>query len=302
MGTELGRYEKPLSVREKKRLAELEQVIQDNFLGFVAVGQALAEINEQRLYRTESGRTFEDYCKQLWDMNVRHAYRLIESAKVVEQIAEYQNVTHGTQNDTQVAEIILPQNERQARELARLDPEDQRTVWFGLVEAAREQGGSGRPARITAGAVKKAVKAFKGEQFGTVVKRIQTAMRENRTDFASEEFNLTFSAFLAQVDIERNAGWRHTSRKTCHKHIMTLADLVAEAGPAALETGCALELSDREKLREGGFRIFRMNPRSMLIEEWRRADQWAVHTEHESPAEMSEAFKELMLDHRNLRG
>lgn len=295
---ELEKYEQPLRPAEERRLAELEQIIQDNFLGFVAVGQALAEINEQRLYRTESGRTFEDYCTQLWDMNVRHAYRLIESARVVEQIAEYQNVTHGTQNDTQPIEIILPQNERQARELARLDPEDRRTVWLGLVQAAQEQGG----ARITAGAVKKAVKAFKGEQFDKVIKGIQAAIREHRSDFVSEEFDLALKSFATQIDIERRKNWRETSRKAVFKHLLELTRLVGEAGPGVEETACAMELDDREKLKAGGFRIFRINAKITAIEEWIRNDQWAVHSAHETPAVMNKVFKALMAENTNLRG
>ena len=294
---ELEKYEQPLMPAEERRLAELEQIIQDNFLGFVAVGQALAEINEQRLYRTESGRTFEDYCTQLWDMNVRHAYRLIESARVVEQIAEYQNVTHGTQNDTQPIEIILPQNERQARELARLDPEDRRTVWLGLVQAAQEQGG----ARITAGAVKKAVKAFKGEQFDKVIKGIQAAIREHRSDFVSEEFDLALKSFATQIDIERRKNWRETSRKAVFKHLLELTRLVGEAGPGVEETACAMELDDREKLKAGGFRIFRMNARAGAIEEWQRNNMWTVHSTHDSPAAMATVYRELMLDHSHLR-
>ena len=63
-----------------------------------------------------------------------------------------------------------------------------------------------------------------------------------------------------------------------------------------------MDLSDREKLSRAGFKIFRVNARALLIEMWVRNDQWAVHTEFESPAELNEAFKQMMLDHTNLRG
>lgn len=289
--------ERPLSAREEKRLAELEQVIRDNFRGFVAVGQALAEIRESRLYR-ETHSLFEDYCRDLWDMSHQRAFQLEAAAKVIDNLA----TIVATSNDGAEVEI-LPTNEAQARELTRLQPEEQVKVWSGLVQEAKAQSfGNKAQVKITAQAVKKAVLGYKGKELGVAINRTNREARKNQTDYASEDFTQAFNAFLTQVDIERNAGWRYTSRKTCHKHIMTIAELLAEAGPAALETGCAMELSDREKLRDGGFRIFRMNPKAILIEEWLRADQWAAHTEHESPAAMSEAFKELMKDHRNLRG
>lgn len=289
--------EMPLSAREEKRLAELEQVIKDNFMGFVAVGQALAEIRELRLYR-ETHSTFEDYCRDLWDMSYQRAFQLESAAKVIENFSTIVEKT-----DDGIIIEILPANEAQARELARLQPEEQVKVWSGLIQEAKAQSAErGKDLKITAHAVKKAVLGYKGKKLEVAIDQATREVRKNQTDYASDDFTQAFSAFLTQVDIERNAGWQHTSRKTCHKHIMTIAELVAEAGPAVLETGCAMELSDREKLRDGGFRIFRMNPKAILIEEWLRADQWAVHTEHESPVAMSEAFKELMKDHRNLRG
>ena len=47
---------------EVARLAELELVIERGQKAFVAVGNALAEIRDQRLYR-ETHATFEAYCK-----------------------------------------------------------------------------------------------------------------------------------------------------------------------------------------------------------------------------------------------
>jgi hypothetical protein len=55
-------------------------------------------------------------------MERRNAYRLMDAAQVVE------NVSHGTQ--------ILPTNERQARPLASLPPEQQVQVWQQVVETA----------------------------------------------------------------------------------------------------------------------------------------------------------------------
>ena len=60
----------------------------------------------------ETHKTFEDYCRDRWDMQRRYAYYMIDAASVIE------NVNHGSQ-------AILPTSERQARPLTKLEPEQQ---------------------------------------------------------------------------------------------------------------------------------------------------------------------------------
>ena len=50
--------EKPLTPAEQNRLSALETIIRENFLAYVAVGNAILEIRESRLYRTDGGRTW----------------------------------------------------------------------------------------------------------------------------------------------------------------------------------------------------------------------------------------------------
>lgn len=294
MTTDMTIYEKPLTVKEEKRLAELEQIIRDNFMGFVMVGKALAEIRNSSLYRT-THNTFEDYCKDLWDMQRAHAYRLIDSSKVIENLSPI-----GDKTDIPAIDI-LPANEAQARELARLEPDEQRQVWHDLVQQSYLQREDDKLPKITALAVKKAVLKFKGKKLEVQINQSTREAHQNRTDFASEEFTATFMAFLEQIDIERQANWRNTSRKTVYKHLSTLLEAVADAGATKMDPGCAMQLSDREKLKKAGFRIFRMDPKSLLIEEWKKDDSWTVHSSHENPTEMSGAFKELLTNHNNLR-
>ncbi|MGC4964091.1 hypothetical protein [Gordonia sp. DT101] len=59
------------------------------------------------LYRDDYA-TFEDYCRERWDMPRQHAYRLIESTAVCHQL-----VTLGAP---------VPSTESQARELVGLEP------------------------------------------------------------------------------------------------------------------------------------------------------------------------------------
>ncbi len=282
----------PLSAREKMRLAELEGVIRENFMGFVAVGLALAEIRERRLYRTEQGRTFDAYCREIWEMQRMYAHRLISAAKTVE------NVSNWIQNNPQLPEITLPQNEAQARELARLDSEEQCRVWLKVVEEAKE----GKP--ITARRIRNTIKERHGELFEKAKREIERRSDGTRKNGIrrSKEMRQVWWAFWEQVDRERLANWRHTSRRALFDDIRRLLELVGCANQDELEeAGCAMELADREKLRQAGFRIFRMQPARLLIEEWQGRDDWAVVEECDTPQHLSNRFRALLLDHHHLR-
>ncbi len=82
---------------------------------------ALVEIRDSRLYR-ESYATFEEYCRDRWEIHRRHAYRLIDSATVVKQL---ECVQLGTK----------PKNESQVRPLTKLvSPEAQQEAWETAVD------------------------------------------------------------------------------------------------------------------------------------------------------------------------
>jgi hypothetical protein len=61
------------------RLAELETVIEHGRATFSEVGHALMEIRDSRLYRV-THKTFEDYCRERWDMGRAYANRLIAAS------------------------------------------------------------------------------------------------------------------------------------------------------------------------------------------------------------------------------
>ncbi|MDQ3665403.1 MAG: phage N-6-adenine-methyltransferase [Acidobacteriota bacterium] len=124
----------PLSGTEKGSLERCEQVIARGVTTFFEVGAALTEIRDSRLYRCEYP-TFESYCRERWDMGRAHAYRLIESAGVVENLSP-------------IGDGILPANEAQARELIPYEPEIQKAVWQ-IVTNTLPKG-----AKLTAGHVR----------------------------------------------------------------------------------------------------------------------------------------------------
>jgi hypothetical protein len=75
-----------LSPDEVLSLEHYEQIIAQGIKTFVQVGQALLTIREHRLYR-ESYTTFEDYCRQRWDLSRPYAYQLIEASQVVNRVS-----------------------------------------------------------------------------------------------------------------------------------------------------------------------------------------------------------------------
>lgn len=131
MGTEL-------TTQEQGRFQQLEVVIEEGLKTFVEVGNALLEIRDSRLYRQEF-RTFEDYCRDRWGMARSTAYQYIDAAATVE------NVRHGGHQ--------IPTNERQARPLTKLEPEQQQEAWQRAVETAPN-------GRVTGAHVEKVVKDY----------------------------------------------------------------------------------------------------------------------------------------------
>jgi hypothetical protein len=104
--------------KDKQELERLEGVIRKNFGAFYEVGRALIEIRDNELYLMKEGgkyQTFEAYCKGAWDMSKGHAYRLIDSANVIDAVSPIGD--------------IKPTTESQARPLARLDPDQQCEAW-----------------------------------------------------------------------------------------------------------------------------------------------------------------------------
>lgn len=103
-----------LTKGETDRLTALESVIQRSRAAFLEVGAALLEIRDAKLYRSVSG-TFEEYCRDRWEIGKSHAYRLIEAAET------FGNVPQGCQ----------PETEREARQQidAQKDAGDRGPAW-----------------------------------------------------------------------------------------------------------------------------------------------------------------------------
>jgi hypothetical protein len=115
----------PLTASERAELAALEEVIEAGQQSFVQVGLALASIRDGKLYR-ETHSTFEEYVKERFHVQRRRAYQLMDAAVVAG------NVYHGTQD--------APLNERQARALGKVKPDQQAAVLDKAKSSAKAEG------------------------------------------------------------------------------------------------------------------------------------------------------------------
>lgn len=109
---------------------------------FYLAGSSLAELRARRLYRSTHS-SFEKYCQDRFGMKRRHPYRLIDAAKVVDNILKVCPI--GTQNnrDANLPTQILPTSERQVRPLTKLSANEQRQVWARAIEVAGNKAPSG---------------------------------------------------------------------------------------------------------------------------------------------------------------
>ena len=107
----------------ENRLARLETIIENHRRQFYSSGRALKQIRDERLYRDLLFDNFDAYVRQRWDMHRSHAYRLIQAAAVVDNLLPIGD------------DGIVPQNESQARVLARLSKNDQRRLWRGFISS-----------------------------------------------------------------------------------------------------------------------------------------------------------------------
>jgi hypothetical protein len=115
----------PLTSDERERLEQCDRIIAAGLHSSFEVGQALAIVHDEGLYR-EDYRTFEIYCRKRWQMGRAHAYRLIDAAKVAGQLLCLTN-------------IPPPICERQIRPLVGLEAQKIAKAWAMAVSFAGGQ-------------------------------------------------------------------------------------------------------------------------------------------------------------------
>lgn len=232
-----GSLEPPLSVREQKRLSELEAQVTDGILAFVDAGNALREIHEKEMFRGTHKR-FDFYVKDMWDMDRVYAYRLIDAVNVLDNIQnalpeiEYdvsnwrqdESVANWQQDLTSedIKQIkFLPQNEAQARALSKYkdDPEKQIEIWK---EALRTM----KNGRMTASHIRATAQRLIDKRVKKAASRTRKGIRKVKM---SEGFRAAFDALLEEISTAIELDWAFTSQGEVTKHLTALLETVADA-------------------------------------------------------------------------
>jgi hypothetical protein len=203
-----------LSVVEKSRIEVLEDKVKTGLRTFYEVGSALMEIREGRLYRAKY-KTFEEYCREKWDIVASRARQLIASAETYENIKSVTKVT--------------PLTERQTRPLVSLTPGEQREVWGRVIESTP-------PEEITARVVEREIERL----FPPISKVVEEKpkveeKRPKRVDLyenirsgpklISEEFKAAYDVIRTVLFNEKETGWKTTSKDLAADYIYGLLNM-----------------------------------------------------------------------------
>jgi len=289
--------EKPLTPAEQDRLGELEAVIRENLKAWYAVGMAMIEIREKRLYRNDNGRTWEGYCREIFDMSHQHADRQIAAARVIENLTPI-----GVKDDGQPDWELLPANEAQARELAPLKPEEQQRVWQALIEGRKIEEDE---SKITAKEVKLMVKTIKGNDLAKAIARAVNGVKPRKKvdpNRESESFQMAWVELMDQVEKEGRQGWKSTAREVVFSSLVRLAEVVGNgSGPWLHDKKITLRQQNREKLFSAGWVLLRKGASGLSIEQMGEDGSWLLYGEYEDEAQCEEAFQDVLLESNTIQ-
>ncbi len=101
---------------------EIDSAIEDGARAFVRLGNALAQIRDERYYKEAGYSRFEDYTQEKWEFTRVRAYQLIDAARVYEYLSESFDNKH------------LPRGESAIRKMGRLSKEQCIDIWRKALE------------------------------------------------------------------------------------------------------------------------------------------------------------------------
>lgn len=119
--------ETELTKSEQSELARLCKVVDEGLSSFLAVGTALKQISEGKLYRA-THETFETFVKERWGITGSRAYQLIDAARVSKEIS---TVVEETGIDIEL------KTEAQLRELNQIGTEALPEVLEDIIEECK---------------------------------------------------------------------------------------------------------------------------------------------------------------------
>jgi hypothetical protein len=119
------------SERDRPLFEQLKQIAHQGKVVFYRTALALRTIRDRRLYRLDGYTSFEAFTRSEFDLSRPQAYRLIDAAITIEDLMPSKMSPTGDI----LPETPLP-NERQARELSGLEPEEKRSTWTEALDTA----------------------------------------------------------------------------------------------------------------------------------------------------------------------
>lgn len=189
----------PLTDAERLEFERMEKRISAGLAMFAAVGDALREIRDRRLYR-EHYDNFESYCQDRWEFTRERARQLIAAATVASNLV--------------AAGHEPPANERQARPLAGLAPEAQAEAWEKANEAT-----DGQPTAADVAAVAPPeLKSLPAEEQLAAIRGEEEAIEEEHAGLERRR--------ARDADLKRLASVRHHLRNALrHLQPVTMVDV-----------------------------------------------------------------------------
>jgi hypothetical protein len=148
------------SAVEENEFQQCEAIIREERAQFVRVGEALARIRDNQLYKNEY-HSFEVYCRERWGFGHTQVWRYIAAAEVHKSLSA-------------IPGIPTPESEAQARPLTRLPAELVQQAWLNALSWS---GDSHVPVQLIKRAVKQALKAERPNLAAEPVNRRQQRRR-----------------------------------------------------------------------------------------------------------------------------
>ena len=124
-----------LNSAEQEQLNLCETIIEKGYNTFIEVGNALFEIRNNKVYR-EKHSTFEEYCREKWQIKRQRAYELMDAASIVNTLSE---ISDKKSDDFKISPSINIR-ESHAVALGKIPEELRNIVWKKAVDDQKESG------------------------------------------------------------------------------------------------------------------------------------------------------------------
>lgn len=205
----------PLTKAEADLREEQEEIIKKEIGSFVRLGLALAKIRDARLYKS-THKQWSLYLKDVLDIARQTADQRISAAKVVEnlkaiteeKVAAMAATFEAASQPGMETTILLPMNERQARPLTVLPPDEQRAAWLLALEKSKDTG------KITASQVKRAVSHYRGTAVVEKAKRRRkAAANSNEGEKLSPIIAELFEKLIDAIGDEIKSRWATSDKE-----------------------------------------------------------------------------------------